>query len=272
MTAIRVLSWGCGTQSTALGEMSAQGLLPPLDAIVTADTGWERQATYDARDFYAERWRGMGLRVEIVSNGNIREQGCEEHIHVPFWTSTGGPLRRQCTRHFKVTPLKRRSRELAGYHATDPPHPPVDTVEQWLGISLDEHARAKPSRVRFIRHRWPLLEKRMTRGDCITFLEEQGLPVPPKSACICCPYRQASEWLAMREEAPAEFAEACAFDEGNRHNPLAERAGSTADELYLWSACEPLATTDLEAWAARERKVYGVQLPMFTCESGHCWT
>lgn len=268
---IRVLSWGCGTQSTVLGEMAVQGMLDPLDAIITSDTGWERQATYDARDFYTERWRKMGQRVEIVSNGNIRQAGAEEHIHVPFWTETGGPLLRQCTREFKLTPVKRKAREVAGYHATLPPHPPADTAEVWLGISLDEHARAKPSRIKFMANRWPLLEMKMTRGDCIKWLEERGLPVPPKSACICCPYRQAAEWLEMKRDAPAEFQAAVEFDNVNRGNPLTARGGSSASSLYLWSGCEPLETADFEAWAERARKVYGYQIPMFICDSGHCW-
>ena len=268
---MRVLSWGCGVQSTTLGEMSAQGILDPLDAIITADTGWERQATYTAREFYTERWRSMGLRVEIVSAGDIRREGAVEHIHLPFWTSDGGPLRRQCTRHFKITPVKRMARQVAGYHATQPPHPQPETIEQWLGISLDEWPRAKPSRVKFIRHRWPLLEQKMARQDCVAWLAKQGLPVPVKSACVCCPYRQASSWLEMKAEAPGEFADAVRFDEENRHNPLAERGTSTADELYIWKEATPLATADLEFWASRERAKYGTQLPMMLCESGYCW-
>jgi len=260
---IRILSWGCGVQSTVLGEMSAYGDLSRLDAIITADIGWERQATYDIRDWYANRWRGMGMRVEIVSGGNIR-RGAEEHIHIPFWTSGGGPLRRQCTRHFKLTPLKQRSRELAGFHATRPPHPPAGTIEQWLGISLDEHRRAVRSRIRFIVNRYPLLEMRMVRQDCIAYLEKKGLPVPPKSACICCPYRSASEWLEMRDEAPDEFAAAVAFDETNRHNPLATRGGSTEEELYLLRSLEPLGQANLEALAKKERpSSRAIQIPMF---------
>jgi hypothetical protein len=154
-------------------------------------------------------------------------------------------------------------RELAGCHATKAPHPRAGAIELWIGISLDEYRRMSPSRVRFIRHRWPLVELRMTRWDCIAFLEEQRLPVPIKSACIGCPYRQASEWLDMREQFPDEFAQAVTFDERNRCNPLAG-CGSTADQLYLWKGPdgpEPLAGADLEAAAARERRWR--QLPLF---------
>ena len=121
-------------------------------------------------------------------------------------------------------------------------------------------------------NRWPLLEKRMARSDCEKWLGERELPIPPKSACLCCPYRSASEWIVVRDDAPAEFLDAVAFDEGNRGNPLATRGGSTSDELYLWQKGEPLAEADLEFWAGRERQKFGTQIPMLLCESGHCWT
>ncbi len=267
----RVISWGCGVQSTTLAVMSALGHLPRVDAVINADTGWERALTYEIRDFYTDWLQQRGIRVESVSAGNVRDQGAVEHIHIPFWTSDGGPLQRQCTRHFKIVPVKRRVRELMGFDKSKPPHPKPETVEMWIGFSLDEWTRIKVSRVRFMKHRWPLVEKQMTRRDCIRYLEYKGLPIPCKSACIGCPYRLASEWIVMRDTAPDEFAEAIAFDESNRHNPLAIRGASTADELFVYKHGGPLADADLEADAARERDKAAFQLPLL-CESGYCWT
>lgn len=265
---MRALSWGCGTQSTALAVMAALGELEPLDVVITADTGWERRATYEIRDFYAAWLRDHGVSVEIISGGDIIQQGAVEHIHMPFFTSDGGPLRRQCTSEFKIKPIKRRLRELAGYHATDPPHPHADEIELWLGISWDEWQRMNKSRVGFITHRWPLIERKLTRQDCVDYLGSLGLPIPPKSSCIGCPYRQASEWIEMRDNAPDEWREAVEFDEINRHNPLAIRGASTADELYVYNKAEPLTTADLEGDAERERR--GKQTPLFVCEEGYC--
>ena len=264
---LRVLSWGVGVQSTALAVMSALGDLDPLDAVITADTGWERHATYEARDFYAAWLRGRGVRVEIVSAGNIRQDGAVEHIHIPFFTSDGGPLQRQCTNHFKIIPVKRRIRELAGFDASRPPHPPAGAVELWMGISWDEWYRMKKSCVQFIAHRWPLLERKITRSACIEYLEAHGLPVPVKSACICCPYRRASEWIDMRNNAPDEWDEVLAFDALNRHNPLAKHGAST-DELFVYSHAVPLETANLEADAGHERQ--GKQLTLFICDEGYC--
>ncbi len=268
----RILSWGCGLQSTTLAVMSAMGDLPKLDAVLTADPGWERQATYDVRDWYIKWLNERDIYVEVVPTGDIRLQAAEEHIHIPFFTDAGGPLRRQCTREFKIRPIRRRTRELLGFDRSKPPHPPANSVEVWLGITVDEHTRAKPSGVQYLKNRWPFLELKWYREHCTTYLQNRGLPVPPKSACVCCPYRRASEWLELQEQAPEEWKAAVEFDEDNRNNPLADR-GSTADELYIWSGPngpEPLGEADLKAAAARERRIYASQLPMFACESGYC--
>jgi len=253
-------------QSTTLAVMSALGDLEPLDVIITADTQNERAATYEIRDWYIDWLTKKGLSVEIVTAGNILEQGAKEHIHIPFWTSDGGPLQRQCTKHFKIIPIKRRLRELLGFHRSEPPHPKPGAIEQWLGISWDEWTRMSDSRVKFIRHRWPLIERKMTRNDCIEYLESHDLPIPVNSACKICPYRQASNWLEM---GPTEKNEVIEFDEQNRHNPLAARGNSTADQLYIWKGLIPISQVDFEAEAAKERKAK--QLPLIICESGYCW-
>ena len=268
---MKVLSWGCGVQSTTLAVMSALGNLPKLDAVINADTGWERALTYEARDFYTEWLRERGMRVEIVTGGNVRDEGAIGHLHIPFWTSGGGPLQRQCTNHFKIVPVKHCIRKMLGFDPSKSPHPKPNSVEMWIGFSLDEWTRIKESRVKFITHVWPLVEKQMTRQHCKDYLVSHGLPVPPKSACIGCPYRQASEWLVMRDTAPDEFAEAVAFDESNRHNPLAVRGDNSADELYVYKGGVALADADLETDAAREREREHFQMPLL-CESGYCWT
>lgn len=269
-TKLKVLSWGCGVQSTTLAVMSTLGELEKLDAIIFSDTHNERKTTYQIKDFYSQWLRKRDMAVYTVSNGDILQLGAKEHIHIPFWTSDGGPLRRQCTRHFKIQPVKWQIRELLGFDRSRAPHPKPGSVELWLGISLDEWTRMKDSRVRFINHRWPLIENGVTRNDCIEYLKNLDLPVPDKSACKICPYRQASEWLEMRESSPDEWQEAVKFDEVNRDNPLAERGGSTADYLYIYKGGIPLAQANLVADAKRQRQ--GKQLPMINlvCEPGFC--
>jgi hypothetical protein len=151
--------------------------------------------------------------IEVIYSGDIREKGAHSHMHLPFWTRTGGHLRRQCTRVFKIEPIRRLMREIAGFHPTDKPHPWPGQFELWLGISLDEWDRMSDSNVKYIRHRYPLVDLGMTRRDCVRWLQGHGLPVPVKSACIGCPFRKASEWLELE---PDEFEQAVLFDELNR--------------------------------------------------------
>jgi hypothetical protein len=281
---IRIASWGAGLQSTTMIAMSALGELEPLDHVVHCDLGWERTETVAARDWYTDWYRQHGINVTILETGDIRRDGARAHVHIPFWTETGGPIRRQCTRQFKIRPVRRFARTLIGRpptsretpplqrlaaHPSRPPNPPAGAVEQWLGITTDEFTRAKASEVEYIINRWPLLEKRMTRDDCTAWLHDHSLPVPVKSACVICPYRRADEWIDIRDNEPEQFRAAIAFDEKHRDDPRLHRDGLN-DSLYIWQGIEPLATADLEASAARDRRIYGTQLPLFACESGYC--
>jgi hypothetical protein len=269
---IRIASWGAGLQSTTMIAMSALGDLDPLDHVIHCDPGWERTETVAARDWYTDWYRNHGLHVTTLQTGNIRKQGGSPHGHIPFWTADGGPLRRQCTRLYKIRPARRFARQLLGLHPSLPPNPEPNSIEQWLGITTDEWTRARRSDVSYIRNRWPLLELHMTREDCATWLQEHDLPVPVKSACVICPYRRAQEWIDIREQEPEQFAAAIAFDEYHRHLPdLPPNPNDLdADTVYIWDGRVPLAEADLEASAARDRRTYGTQLPLFACESGYC--
>ena len=265
--AYKAISWGCGVQSTAMAVMSALGDMEPVDVVITADPGWERKATYEARDFYAGWLRERGMNVEIVHTSFIRDEAIKpNHIDFPFYTENGAPLRRQCTGNFKIDVIKRRIRVINGFDASDPPHPKPGAFEMQLGISLDEFTRMSQSTVKFIVNRYPLIEKRITRNECIDYLEAHDLPVPVKSSCIGCPYRAASEWIEMRDQTPDEFEDAVAFDETIRNLQSLQR--HKGDAVYVYKKAEPLSTADLEHDAEHERQ--GKQLPLMICESGYC--
>jgi len=245
--------------------MSALGELPRLDLAIFCDLGWERQVTYDTLDFYSRWFERRGVEVVTLKTGDIREKGSQQHIHMPFWTLRGGHLRRQCTRHFKLAPMRRYLRQRLGFDPSKAPHPKAGTIEQWIGITIDEWKRAGKSRVQYIKNRYPLLDRRFSRNDCADWLMQHKLPVPEKSACIGCPFRSPSEWLEMRENASNEFDEAVAFDEKIRDHPL---DGMKSEQLFLYRYIDlslgvrvPLADADLQRDALRERPAK--QLPLF---------
>jgi len=249
--AFRVLAWGRGIPSTVLAVMSARGEIEHLDAVIHCDPGWEHTLTYDVGDHYSTWLQKRGLHVEVLSTGDIRREGAKEHIHIPFWVPTGGQLQRQCTRNFKIRPQRRRIREMMGCPSDRPPHPKPRSVEQWIGFTIEEFHRMKPSGVQYIVNRWPLIEHRMSREDCIDYLTGLGLPLPPPSSCVGCPYKDAARWMATTAD---ELDQAVEFDEANRHNPLAAIAGAKceADALFVYKHLQPLANADFAADVSRD--------------------
>jgi len=209
---MRVLSLGWGVQSFTLAAMSALDVLPKLDVAIHSDTTFEHQATYA----FAQTWRPWleqhGVKVVVVSDTVQARRVMTDKTDIPAFTinqNTGsyGQLRRQCTGRLKIQPIRRFIRAVQKgcqinslelrfvaawtfrvpifeYLRVSAAVEPFAQVEKWLGISLDEVERAKDSDVKYIVNRFPLLEKRMTRADCVAWLEAHGLPVPPKSSCV----------------------------------------------------------------------------------------
>lgn len=85
-------------------------------------------------------------------------------------------------------------------------------VIQWIGISMDEATRMKDSRDFWIASRWPLIEKQMHRKDCLLWMQKNGYPKPPRSACIYCPFHNNAEWKRLKELEPKEFQRAVKFE------------------------------------------------------------
>lgn len=243
---LHVISLGAGVQSSTLALMFAAGELSPMPACaIFADTGAEPRRVYEYLDWLQTRLPYPVHRVMHKSGllANIREsvQG-GRFAGAPFYTESatpgGGALRRQCTREFKVQPITQKLRELLGLkkgqHAGK-----ATRVVQYIGISFDEAMRMKPSREAWIEHRWPLVDRRMTRQHCLEWLRARGSRMPGKSSCTFCPYHDDSSWRAMKLYDPAAWHQAVEVD-------LIIRAGvrGTRQKLYLHRSLKPLAEVD----------------------------
>ncbi|MFG5382876.1 hypothetical protein [Yoonia sp. R2-816] len=243
---LRVLSLGAGVQSTTLALLAAHGEIRPMpDVAIFADTGWEPQAVYDHLDWIEERGALPFpiLRVQAIDlRGQILDRAAQRDgrfISVPFFLENGGINRRQCTREAKIDPVRKEIRRLLGLqpgqHATN------FRVEQWIGISTDEMVRMKLARNPWIINRWPLIEQRMCRNDCLTWLKRHGYPEPPKSACIGCPYRSNQSWRDMKEYDPKSFEDAVQVDHALR---LHGGARNMRKAEFMHRACRPLGSVD----------------------------
>lgn len=203
---MRVISLGWGVQSFTLAAMVALGELDSVDAAIHADTTHERALTYD----FAKRWtpwlESHGIQIITVQpKPNEISLGENAVVDPPAYTignGVHGQIRRQCTSDWKINPMRRwlQSNRFG------------QTVEMWLGISLDEVQRMKDSNVKYITNRWPLIEKRMSRHDCKLWLERHGLEIPPRSACVFCPFHSRGEWRDLRDNGNGDWEKAIEVD------------------------------------------------------------
>lgn len=115
-----------------------------------------------------------------------------------------GIIGRSCTYTFKLTPLYKKEREIGRIKRGQK----TVGVISWIGISLDEATRMKPSRNKWSRNIYPLVDRGMKRHDCLRWMAAKGFPTPPRSACSYCPFHSDVEWRRLRDHEPEEFAKA----------------------------------------------------------------
>lgn len=81
-----------------------------------------------------------------------------------------------------------------------------------IGISHDEAMRRKPALRPWILNTYPLVDRQITRKDCLAWMAAQSFPTPPRSACVMCPYHSDEEWNRLKTEEPQEFQRAVDFE------------------------------------------------------------
>ena len=268
-----IISLGAGVQSSTMALMAAHGEITPMpDCAIFADTGAEPRRVYEWLDWLEKQlpfpvhrvMQRDGLLRNVLST-QVKDGDVERFLSVPFFTDSraGGMTRRQCTREFKVEPIERKVRELVGL-AKGQRAPKEILAVQYIGISLDEATRMKPSRTKWIEHRWPLIEKYMRRSDCLEWMKDHGYPEPAKSACTFCPYHDNRMWRDMKDNDPESWNQAVQVDRHLRSGGAAVSRDLTAN-LYLHRSLKPLEEVDLST--AEERG----QINMFENEcEGMC--
>ena len=274
-----ILSLGAGVQSSTLAKMADHGevrgehgeILPKPFCAIFADTGDESAATYAWLDWLEGELsypvirasNGMALSKHVYDSidagtrvskpplftmaleGEYTVYPTEDEVEGLFDTKkyaqpvqlirpgTNGILTRDCTGDFKVAVIQRAVRKIMKEQG-------VKKVTQWIGISLDEAVRMKPSRVKYSTNRWPLIEMRMSRHDCFRWMDAHGYPPPPRSACVYCPHHDNNEWRRIRDEEPESWARAVEFDAKVRTGIHGVR-----QECFVHRSCVPLPEVDL---------------------------
>ena len=193
------------------------------DYAIFADTGWEPQSVYNNIEWLESQVSFPIIRVsngrsllDDVKNG-VNAQG-QPWLTLPVYLAdregnADGINWRQCTKNYKLDPIRRAVQELLGVNPRQIVFPETN-VEMWLGISTDEAMRIKPSRNWWITHRYPLVtDLPMDRNQCREwFAERYPDRQLTRSACIGCPFRSSTSWLEIQEDEPEQFAEVVLLD------------------------------------------------------------
>lgn len=219
---IHIISLGAGVQSSTMALMAAAGEIKPMPkCAIFSDTQAEPKSVYTWLDWLEKQ---LPFPVHRVTAGNLYKSELRVRVsgktgkryldnNIPAFTlqENGkiGLLGRKCTSDFKIIPLQRKVRELVGIKRGGNG---VVMAIMWIGISIDEAHRMKPSRVDYIENIWPLIDIGFSRIRCLDWMKAKGFPVPPRSACVFCPFHSDFEWQRMKELEPEEFNIASAFE------------------------------------------------------------
>lgn len=134
-------------------------------------------------------------------------------VPIPARLSNGAPGNRTCTADFKIRVVAKWLRQ----HGATPDNP----ATTGLGISTDEIHRARTdSGIPHQMLEYPLIDRMLSRKDCIKIIQSAGLPVPPKSSCFFCPYHSPAEWMRLRREEPELFERAVEIDKRIRDKSI----------------------------------------------------
>src|SRR5580700_5195296 len=189
-----MLAYGLGVDSTAvLVGLKQTGVRP--DAILFADTKSEKSSTYEylpiiqawlakvdfppvtvveykVKNF--KNWpRYEGLLQNCLTNGTLPSlafgfKSCSLKWKVTpqnNWTKEWAPAQEQWARGEKV-------RKIIGYDAS-----PKDRKRYALAVGVEDPAYI---------YDYPLISWGMDREAAKDLIRSEGLPVPPKSACVMC--------------------------------------------------------------------------------------
>lgn len=253
----RFLSLGAGVQSVTLALMAARGEIKAPDCAIFADTGDEKRGTYRYLDWLTSQLPYPVLRVRrsaaslSESTLALYRDGSGFDQTPPFFFP-GGMLAKHCSKEWKTRIVIKEIRRML---CIDPREraPRGTHVEVLIGISRDEAHRMKPSEVPWISNQWPLIDKGMRRAHCVKWLTDLGYPVPPRSACVYCPFQSDAEFAEMKANpADDDWSRITAFDSAIRPG-----GNGTTGPLYVHRDCRPVAEI-----------AFGAQSDLFGMECG----
>lgn len=102
---------GLGVQSTAMALMFGKGDLPPPTAMIFADTGWEREGTYENLERLLPIIAETNIPFHVVRAGNIREEGINPKVartELPFYINASRYETIEGLRKLRISDIKNK--------------------------------------------------------------------------------------------------------------------------------------------------------------------
>ena len=245
------ISLGAGVQSSTMALMASVGEITPMpDFAIFADTQDEPKKVYDWLAYLTPL---LSFPVHTVTAGKLSEASLTmrearpeySRTNIPFFTknsdgSLGMVQHRSCTKLFKIDPIHRFLKKECKVGTKSKIN--KKRIVQWIGISIDEFQRAKESKNWWLIHRWPLIELRYSRRDCLNWMSEHGYETPPRSACVFCPYRDNKGWRSLKRDSPDDFEKAVQFELATQKSK--EGTGGNDSVPYIHRKRIPLSQVD----------------------------
>jgi hypothetical protein len=212
MMHLNIISSGQGAPSTYLIKLAGDGIFP-CDAVIVADTGWENKLRYSTgkyvtnKEYFEQVTKPLsesnGLAAYFVrsrlGDGSERppipdyqlrqpQNGKNAEIFdIPLFGSQGGKSKQSCTELWKIRAVRQQMRRMG-----------ANTGTVYLGLTMDEVHRVKPSSVKWISHDWPLVMPKygiqMTRIQIQKELKQLDIPYLKSTQCDGCPHKGLNRW------------------------------------------------------------------------------
>lgn len=230
---LTVLSYGAGQDSTAIlyklildPAFRKQYALDRL-VVVCSDTGNEHDETYEHIEFTKQLCDQVGIEFHHLT----AELGYHTETWIgleQFYASHNAigskAYPKTCTTNLKIGPIYKwlnewvnltyfpdgdlLFRKKALYAYTEK----YGKIQMLIGIAAGEEKRVSDELTgtkwmdENIERVYPLIDAGMNRQQCQDYMEKTGLPVPPPSNCVFCPFKDDKEILWTSLVYPKQFA------------------------------------------------------------------
>ena len=250
------LSLGAGVDTTAILLMP--DVMDKTDFVMFADTGGENPETYAYLNKYIKPYLEQIGKPLIVVHGEEKVRGeIKTNMEEAYlgWNIIPVRFLRHCTDKWKIKPMHKYLSETY----------PEEELKVIIGFAYDEIQRANANRWKDQEVWYPLIEKKMTRDDCVRYIISKGFPIPPKSGCFYCPFQRLDQWKELRFKHPDLWQRAVNLEKNGSNYPHMTLSNFKKDQ-------QPMTLEDVDKKLGKSLYDFDADPPNDEECSGACMT